>query len=165
MALVWACFRGVRNGRGGRALHSCVRRQVRNTKVLLSPPPRDTTLANKMLENVTSDPHDIEIANIHVVAGVLRRMLSELQDLEVGNARLHFAMSDARHDLRQRLDMLSGTAELLRESHPAVRDGELRQRARRLIFQLTGELEQLALKAEHEFEWIGQAGTTFHDVT
>lgn len=107
-----------------------------------------------MLEEATNNPHDIEIANIHDAAGLLRRMLSELQDLEVGNARLHFAMSDTRHAIRQRLDLLSGTAELLSEAHASVRDGELRQRAKRLIFQLTGELKQLALKADHEFEWI-----------
>jgi hypothetical protein len=97
---------------------------------------------------------DAEIGDISVAADLLRRMLLELQDLEVDNARLHFAMSNTGHAIRQRLDMLSGIAELLKEPHATLHEPELCRRAKRLIAQLTGELEQLALEAEHEFEWI-----------
>jgi hypothetical protein len=99
------------------------------------------------------DPKNTEIGNIAIATDLLRRMLQELQDLKVNNARLHFAMSNGEHSMVQRLDMLSGIAELLRESHPPLRTRELCQRAKKLIFQLAGELERLALKAEHEFEW------------
>jgi hypothetical protein len=106
-----------------------------------------------MLKESANDPDNGEIENIHVAADLLRRMLLELQGLEVNNARLHFAMSNTGHAVRQRLDMLSGIAELLQESHAPACARELSQRAKKLIFQLTCELEQLALKAEHEFEW------------
>jgi hypothetical protein len=94
-----------------------------------------------------------EVGNISAAAGSLRRMLSELQGLEIDNARLHFAMSSTRHSIRQRLDMLSGIAESLKGLQPPLHARELCERAERLIFQLSGELERLALEAEHEFEW------------
>ena len=59
-----------------------------------------------MLEESTNDADGTEIENIDVTARLLRRMLGELQSLEVDNARLHFAMSNTRHAIRQRLDPL-----------------------------------------------------------
>jgi hypothetical protein len=106
-----------------------------------------------MLEESAYDPNNSEIENINVAADLLRRMLLELQGLEVNNARLHFAMSNTGHAIRQRLDMLSGIADSLQESHAPLHARELSQRAKKLIFQLARELEQLALKAQHEFEW------------
>jgi hypothetical protein len=50
--------------------------------------------------------------------------------------------------------MLSGIAELLKEPQTPLRTRELSHRAKKLIFQLSSELEQLALIAEHEFESI-----------
>jgi hypothetical protein len=108
-----------------------------------------------MLQETVSDAGNTEVGNINVAADLLRRMLLELQGLAVDNARLHFAMSNTVHGIRQRLDMLSGITELLKEYQAPLYARELCQRAKRLIFQLSGELEQLALKAEHEFEWIG----------
>jgi hypothetical protein len=104
-----------------------------------------------------SDDHrdKAEVGNINAASDSLRRMLSELQGLEVDNARLHFAMSGARHSIRQRMDMLSGIAESLKGLQPPMRARELCEWADRLIFQLSGELERLALEAEHEFEWAG----------
>jgi hypothetical protein len=107
-----------------------------------------------MLNNTGDDVSKTEIGNIDVATDLLQRMLLELQDLQVNNARLHFAMSTTGHTIRQRLHMLSGIAELLKEPHAPLRARELCQRAKKLILQLTGELEQLAVKAEHEFEWI-----------
>jgi hypothetical protein len=97
-----------------------------------------------MLKESTNDANSIEIGKINVAADLLRRMLLELQGLAVDNARLHFAMSSTGHAIRQRLDMLSGIAELLKESHAPLRARELCQRAKKLIFRLSGELEQLA---------------------
>jgi hypothetical protein len=98
-----------------------------------------------MLEESVNDANSHEIRNINVAAWSLRRMLLELQDLEVNNARLHFAMSNTGHAIRQRLDMLSGIAELLKGSQAPLRASELSERAKRRILQLAGELDQLAL--------------------
>jgi hypothetical protein len=81
-------------------------------------------------------------------------MLVELQGLEVNNARLHFAMSNTGHAIRRRLDMLTGITELLKAAHAPVLAHELCQRAKALIRQLYNELDQLALEAEHDFDWI-----------
>ena len=103
-----------------------------------------------MLEEVTSDAIDTQIDNIEVAADILRRMLAELQGLEVNCARLHFAMSKSGHAIRQELDMLSGVAELLKSGKAPLRTRELEQRAKRLIFRLATELEQLSLESEHD---------------
>jgi len=113
--------------------------------------PNETTA---MLEESTNSPNDTEIENIQVAAALLRQMLLELQDLEVNNARMHFAMSNSGQAIRQRLDMLSGIAELLKADREPLRACELNRRARALIRQLAGELEQLAQEAEHDFDWI-----------
>jgi hypothetical protein len=63
-------------------------------------------------------------------------------------------MSNAGYAIRQRLDMLSGITELLKADQAPPRARELSQRAKTLIRQLSGELERLALDAEHDFEWI-----------
>ena len=107
-----------------------------------------------MLEESTNNADNTEIENISVAADLLRRMLVELQGLEVNNARLHFAMSNTVHVIRQRLDMLSGITESLKADRAPLRARELSQRAKALIRQLAGELERLALEAEHDFEWI-----------
>jgi hypothetical protein len=107
-----------------------------------------------MLEESTNNVHNMEIEKINVAADLMRRMLVELQSLEVDNARLHFAMSNSRYAIRQRLDMLSGVTELLKADHAPLRANELSRRAKALIRQLSGELEKLALEAEHDFEWI-----------
>ena len=46
-----------------------------------------------MSEESINDAHFSEIDDIHVAADLLRRMLLELEDLEVDNSRLHFAFS------------------------------------------------------------------------
>jgi hypothetical protein len=108
-----------------------------------------------MSEESINDAHFSEIDDIHVAADLLRRMLLELEDLEVGNSRLHFAISNKRYAIRQRLDMLTGVAALLKESAaPPLGTLELRQRAKKLIGQLHVELEDLALRADHEFDWV-----------
>jgi|SRR5271156_267870 len=107
-----------------------------------------------MLEESTNNADSPEIENISAAADLLRRMLLELQGLEVTNARLHFAMSNAGHAIRQRLDMLSGITESLKLAQAPLRARELSQRAKALIYQLSGELEQISVEAEHDFEWI-----------
>ncbi len=107
-----------------------------------------------MLEESTHNADDTEIENISVAADLLRRMLLELQGLEVSNARLHFAMASGGHAIRQRLDTLSGITELLKLAQAPLHARQRSQRAKALIRQLAGDLERLALEAEHEFEWI-----------
>lgn len=98
--------------------------------------------------------HDTEIEKIDAAADLLRRMLSELKEIAVESARVHFAMSGHEHGIRQRLDMLCGIVELLKTAQEPLRARELSQRARALIRHLSGELEHLALEAEHDFDWI-----------
>lgn len=111
-----------------------------------------------MLKEPVGDANEAEIANIHVAADLLRQMMLELEGLEDSSPRLHFAMSHTGHAIRQRLDMLAGIAELLKESAMPLRARELCQRAKRLIGQLDSELGDLAFKAEHEFECITEGG-------
>jgi hypothetical protein len=103
-----------------------------------------------MLDESTDDVIDAQIDNIHVAADILRRMLVELQSLEVGCARLHFAMSNRGHTIRQQLDMLSGIADLLKSGQAPRRTRELCHRAKTLIFHLADELERLSLQTEHD---------------
>src|ERR1700677_5185818 len=103
-----------------------------------------------MLEELTDDAINTQIDNIDLAADILRRMLVELQGLEVNCARLHFAMSNSGHAIRQQLDMLSGIAELLKSGEAPLRTRELGQRAKRLIFHLATKLEQLSLQTEHD---------------
>lgn len=107
-----------------------------------------------MLEESNDSANNSEVENIKVAADLLRRMLLELKGLGVNNARVHFAMSNSGHAIRQRLDMLSGIIELLKATQEPLRARELGQRAQALIRQLAGELERLALEAEHDFDWI-----------
>jgi ubiquinone biosynthesis protein COQ9 len=107
-----------------------------------------------MLEESTRFANNTEIESINAAADLLRRMLLELQGLEVNNARLHFAMSNTGHAIRRRLDMLTGITELLKPAQAPQRARELIQRAKALIRQLADELDQLALEAAHDFEGI-----------
>jgi hypothetical protein len=86
-----------------------------------------------MLEELTNDAINTQIDNIDVAADILRRMLVELQSLDIDCARLHFAMSNSGHAVRQQLDMLSGIAELLKSGQAPLRTRELSQRAKTLI--------------------------------
>jgi hypothetical protein len=101
-------------------------------------------------EELTRDTLGSRIDNIDVAAEILRRMLVELQSLEVHCARLHFAMSGSEHAIRQELDMLWGIAELLKSGEAPLRTHELSQRANRLISRLATQLEQLSLQTEHD---------------
>jgi hypothetical protein len=103
-----------------------------------------------MLDELTNDAIDTQIDNMELAADILRNMLVELQGLEVSCARLHFAMAGRGHAIRQRLDMLSGIAELLRSGQAPSRTRELSHRAKTLISHLAAELEQLSLQTEHE---------------
>jgi hypothetical protein len=103
-----------------------------------------------MLDESANDGVATEIDNIDAAADILRRMLAELQGLEVNCARLHFAMCNSGHAIRQQLDMLSGIAELLKSGQAPLRSRELGQRAKTLIFHLAAELEELSLQTEHE---------------
>ena len=107
-----------------------------------------------MLEESTNNADSTEIENISAATDLLRRTLLELQRLEVNDARLHLAMSNAGYAIRQRLDMLSGITESLKLAQPPVRARALGQRAKALIRQLAGDLDEISLEAEHDFESI-----------
>jgi hypothetical protein len=107
-----------------------------------------------MLEESTNNADSTEIENISAATDLLRRMFLELQGLEANDARLHLEMSNAGYAIRQRLDMLSGITESLKLAQAPLRAHALSQRARALIRQLAGDLEQISLEAEHDFEWI-----------
>jgi signal transduction histidine kinase len=85
-----------------------------------------------------------------VATDSLAKMMSDHQVLEVNNRRLTLAMAAAGHDLRQRLQILLGTVELLTSAREETRAAELSQRAKSLIIGLAGELEQLAFQAQRE---------------
>jgi hypothetical protein len=103
-----------------------------------------------MLEESANEAMNAQIANIDAAAAILRRMLVELQGLEAKCARLHFAMSNSGHSIRQELDMLSGVAELLKSGQAPLRNQELSRRGKALISHLAAELEQLSLQTEHD---------------
>jgi hypothetical protein len=103
-----------------------------------------------MLEEPDNEVIDTQIDNIDAAADILRRMLLELQDLEVNCARLHLAMSHSGHAIRRQLDMLSGIAELLKSGQAPLRTRELSQRGKALISHLAAELEQLSLQTEYD---------------
>jgi hypothetical protein len=107
-----------------------------------------------MLKESTNNADSTETENISAATDLLRRTLLELQRLEVHNARLHLAMSNAGYAIRQRLDMLSGITESLKLAQPPVRARTLGQRAKALIRQLAGDLEEISLEAEHDLESI-----------
>jgi hypothetical protein len=107
-----------------------------------------------MLEESTNNADSTEIENISAATDLLRRMFMELRRLEVNNARLHLEMSNAGYAIRQRLDMLSGITESLKLAQAPLRARALSQRAQALIRQLAGDLEQISLEAEDDFEWI-----------
>ncbi|MGD0505944.1 MAG: hypothetical protein ABSD02_24795 [Steroidobacteraceae bacterium] len=107
-----------------------------------------------MLEESTNSAHNPEIENIQIAADLLRRMLLELKGLGANYPRVHFAMSNSEHAIRRRLDMLSGIIGLLTAAQDPFRARELGERARALIRQIAGELEQLAPEAERRFDWI-----------
>jgi hypothetical protein len=103
-----------------------------------------------MLEESNDDAIDTQIDNIDAAADILRRMLAELQGLEVNCARLHFAMSNSGHAIRQELDMLSGIAELLKSGQAPLRTRELSRRGKTLIAHLAAQLEHLSLQTEDD---------------
>jgi signal transduction histidine kinase len=78
----------------------------------------------------------------------LATMMSRHQVLEVNNRRLVLAMAAAGHDLRQRLHMLLTMIDRLASTDGEARRKELSERAKSLIFRLSGELEQLASRAQ-----------------
>jgi hypothetical protein len=102
-----------------------------------------------MLEEPANEAHYGALGNINSAAELLRRTLLEFDSLAGGNARLHFALSISGHSIRQRLDLLSGIAEVLKGFQAPARTLELRHRAKRLIAELVDEFERLAVVAEH----------------
>jgi hypothetical protein len=105
-----------------------------------------------MLQEFTNDAVNTQIEDIDIASTLLRGMLTELQDLEVECARLHFAMSKSGHAIRQELDLLSGIAGLLKSGQAPLRAQELGQRAKTLISHLAAELEQLSLQSELDLQ-------------
>jgi len=96
-----------------------------------------------MIEVYPEGTQKAQIDYICVAGDLLRRMMSELQALVANNARLALAMATAGHDLRQRLQSLLGTIELLTVATPE-RAADLVRSAKAKIFRLANEFEELA---------------------
>jgi hypothetical protein len=107
-----------------------------------------------MLEESTNSASNSEIEYIQIAADLLRRMLLELKGLEANYPRVRFAMSNSGHAIQRRLDVLSEIIGWLKAAQDPSHARELGERARELIRQLAGELEQPALEAERHFDWI-----------
>jgi hypothetical protein len=75
-------------------------------------------------------------------------MTTELQRAESDNSRLAPAIAAARHDIRQRLDLLLVTIESLVAAENTARVTDLSGRAKLMIYGLAGEIEQLAIQAQ-----------------
>ncbi len=77
---------------------------------------------------------------ICIEAESLGEIVTDLQDLREKTRRLTLAMATAGHDLRQRLQSLLGTIELLTLAPNPGRAAELSQRAKSLIMRLAADL-------------------------
>lgn len=97
---------------------------------------------------------DVEINYICVASNLLQTMMSELKCLEANNERLTLAMASAGHDLRQRLHTLLFIIDALNAADDPVQAAELTGRAKAVIYRLAGELEQLALQADHDYKHV-----------
>ena len=106
-----------------------------------------------MLEEAVHVTDGLELENLRTAAELLRSGLSELRDLAVDNARLSYSLSASEGSYRQRLDMLTGTIELLAMSRDPARAHSLRERARALTAQLAADVDILASVAHYSFEW------------
>jgi len=91
-----------------------------------------------------------EIDYICIATDLLARLMSDLQSLEANNAALTLAMATAGHDLRQGLQALVATLDLIARTDDTGRAVELIQRAKALIFRQARELEQLVVQANHD---------------
>lgn len=99
--------------------------------------------------NVTS-----EFEEIRAVTELLRQMFVELQNHAIHNSHLHFAMATNGHTVQQRLHILQGITDMVHVTPDAARANALIQKARAITTRLTEEMEDLAIKAGHEFECI-----------
>lgn len=97
---------------------------------------------------------DVEIHYICVASNLLQKMMSDLKCLEANNERLTLAMASAGHDLRQRLHTLLFIIDALNAADDPVQAAELTGRAKAVIYRLAGELEQLALQADHDYKHV-----------
>jgi hypothetical protein len=93
-------------------------------------------------------PHVTKIDYICIAPDLLSKITSELQSLRRDNRRLTFTIAAAGQDLRTGLHALCGAVELFTFSRDRVAREELSQRVKEHIYQLTLELEQLALQVE-----------------
>jgi signal transduction histidine kinase len=102
------------------------------------------TLAESALIDLHSnESHQAEIDYICISGDLLSRMMTELQVAAAHNVRLALAMATAGHDLRQRLQSLLGTIELMIAAK-TERAADLGRSAKAKIFRLANELEELA---------------------
>jgi signal transduction histidine kinase len=91
-----------------------------------------------------------EIDYICIATDLLGKLMSELQCLQANNATLTLAMATAGHELRQRLQMLVATIDLIARTDDRRRAGDLIQRAKALIVRQAEGLEQLVVQANRD---------------
>jgi hypothetical protein len=95
-----------------------------------------------------------EFKEICVAADLLRKMFVELQNHAIHNSHLNFAMATNGHTVQQRLHILQGITDMVHATQDGARANALIQKARSITTRLTEEMEDLAIKAGHEFECI-----------
>jgi signal transduction histidine kinase len=88
-----------------------------------------------------------EIDYICIATDLLASLTSDLQSLESNNAALALAMVTAGHDLRQGLQVLATTLDLIARTDDTRRAADLVQRAKEMILRQAGELEHLVVQA------------------
>jgi len=91
-----------------------------------------------------------EIDYICIATDLLARLMADLHSLEANNAALTLAMATAGHDLRQGLQVLVATLDLIARTDDTGRAADLIQRAKALIFRQARELEQLVVQANYD---------------
>ena len=101
-----------------------------------------------MPNEIVANPLPVQPDYVCVATESLATMRSQHQALEASNRRLMLAIAASGHDLRQRLHMLLTTIDRLASIENETRRTELSERAKSLIFRLSGELEQLASRAQ-----------------
>ena len=90
-----------------------------------------------------------EIDYICIATDLLARLMSDLRSLEANNTAMTLAMATAGHDLRQGLQALMATLDLIARRDDTGRAVDLIQRAKALIFRQARELEQLVVEANN----------------
>jgi hypothetical protein len=93
-----------------------------------------------------------QIENIGIAADLLRRLMWQLQCLQINNSRLALVIATAGHELGEPLHALQEMVALLGAVNEPCIEEELSDKAVALIHRLAGELGPLAYAAEVDYK-------------